>query len=364
MFKHIQITITKEIRMRTITKLFLGILTSALLVLPTYAGEMTVTGGAKVTYTTSGAVGSESKSLGVANELDFTASGELDNGYAWTYQVQLDGATTANDDSKLTLATDMGTIGFYMSEGGMRQSLAHGVGAMGVGLDYSSTSTFQTGYNVNGYANVQYHTPTGMLPFATQIKVGYVPDMADTDMISGAGANSAITTAELGSNMKAINFSTAPIEGLSVKGDFHYTDDETGTPGVNGTEQGVSGNVGGKYTQGQISVGYTQGHSQPAVASGELTYYENKFYGAQFEVNDQLSISYNEDLSDRNTRNAPTIGAGLTSVSTLEMKQKSYQVAYTTGGATIGLTHLEVDNADYTAGKNESNNIVSLAISF
>ena len=69
-------------------------------------------------------------------------------------------------------------------------------------------------------------------------------------------------------------------------------------------------------------------------------------------------------MSDRNTRNAPTIGAGLTSVSTLEMKQKSYQVAYTTGGATIGLTHLEVDNADYTAGKNESNNIVSLAISF
>ncbi len=45
-------------------------------------------------------------------------------------------------------------------------------------------------------------------------------------------------------------------------------------------------------------------------------------------------------------------------------KQKSIQVAYTTGGATLGIAQAEVDNSDYTAGRAESQTVVSLAISF
>ena len=102
---------------------------------PSYAGEMTVTGGATATYS----IGGDTvvlETLGISNELDFTASGELDNGYTWKYQVQLDGTSTANDDTRLEIGTDMGTIGFYVSEGGMRKSL-HGVGALGSGFDYT-----------------------------------------------------------------------------------------------------------------------------------------------------------------------------------------------------------------------------------
>ena len=62
--------------MTKISKLFLAILSSALLISPSYAGEMTVTGGAKATYTTSGDAGSEGKTIGISNELDFTASEE------------------------------------------------------------------------------------------------------------------------------------------------------------------------------------------------------------------------------------------------------------------------------------------------
>ena len=36
----------------------------------------------------------------------------------------------------------MGTVGFYVSEGGMSAEL-HGVGAMGPGFDYVSPSTFK-----------------------------------------------------------------------------------------------------------------------------------------------------------------------------------------------------------------------------
>ena len=172
--------------MRKISKLLVGILFSALVMAPSYAGEMTVTGGATATYSIGGDSSGSGKTLGISNELDFTASGELDNGYTWKYQVQLDGATTANDDTRLEIGTDMGTVGFYISEGGMRKSL-HGVGALGSGFDYHSPASgtsgaFQTGYNVDGYSNIQYHSPADMLPFGLKIGLGYVPDMKSLDM--------------------------------------------------------------------------------------------------------------------------------------------------------------------------------------
>ena len=43
-------------------------------------------------HTLSGDSSGSGKTLGISNELDFTASGELDNGYTWKYQVQLDNA--------------------------------------------------------------------------------------------------------------------------------------------------------------------------------------------------------------------------------------------------------------------------------
>ena len=86
--------------MKKISKLLAGILFSALVMSPSFAGEMTVTGGATATYTTNGDDASAGKNIGISNELDFTASGELDNGFTWTYQVQLDNAAANNDDTK------------------------------------------------------------------------------------------------------------------------------------------------------------------------------------------------------------------------------------------------------------------------
>ncbi len=122
--------------MTKISKLLVGILFSALVISPSYSGEMTVTGGATATYSIGGDSSGSGKTLGISNELDFTASGELDNGYTWKYQVQLDGASTANDDTRLEIGTDMGAIGFYVSEGGLSKEL-HGVGAMGWDLGNS-----------------------------------------------------------------------------------------------------------------------------------------------------------------------------------------------------------------------------------
>ena len=224
--------------MKNISKLFVGILFSALVMAPSYAGEMTVTGGATATYTTNGDDASAGKNLAVSNELDFTASGELDNGYTWKYQVQLDGTSTANDDTRLEIGTDQGTVGIYVSEGGMSAEL-HGVGAMGPGFDYISPSSFSTGYDVDGYANIQYHLPSGILPLGGSLKLGYVPNMSNTTMVSAKESDSTITSEATGRKLEMVSVGLAPIDGLSIKGSAARTSDETGTSGPNGKEEGV-----------------------------------------------------------------------------------------------------------------------------
>ena len=363
MFKHLILIKQKEENMNKLSKLFLGILSSALLISPSFAGEMTVTGGATATYVTNGDDPSSGKNIGISNELDFTASGELDNGYTWTYQVQLDGATTANDDTKLVIGTDYGTVGIFNTEGGLSQELVHGVGALGTGYDYVSPSSFEAGYDVSSYSNIQYHLPAGLLPFGAGIKVGYVPNMGNTGQLS-AKDSSTPHAAGAGKSLEMITVSLAPIEGLSIAGDVARPTNQTGSSGLGGTEEGGSANLGAKYTMGQFSVGYTEGGYQPAVASGEITYYENRSMGIQFDINDALSISYNEDQSEKNARAAVAGAATKGTKTVVEMEQQTMQLAYTTGGATLGVAIAEVDNADYTVGKKETQNVISLGISF
>lgn len=348
--------------MKNISKLLVGILFSALVVSPSFAGELSVTGGATATYSTNGDSGAEGKNLGISNEIDFSATGELDNGMTWSYQVQLDGATSANDDTKLTIGSDFGTVGFFVTEGGLSTEL-HGVGAMGPGFDYVSPTSFETGYDVSSYSNVQYHTPSGLLPLGASVKIGYVPNMNATTQLSAKESAGATPASQAtGRNLTHLQLAIAPIDGLSIKGDVAQTSNETGVALT--VEEGIAANIGASYTNGPVSVGYVDGGYQPAIASGELVYYESQFYGIQFDVNDSLAVSYNIDKSTQNTRAAVVATATAGTRTEVEMEQKSIQLAYTTGGATIGITQVEVDNSDYTSGKTEGQTVVSLGISF
>jgi hypothetical protein len=362
---------TKENKMNKISKILAGILFSALVISPSYSGELAVTGGATATYTIGGDDAGAGKGIGISNELDFTANGELDNGYTWKYQVQLDGATTANDDTQLVIGTDYGTVGIFVSEGGLSKELGS-AGALGAGFDYlspASTGTsvytgggFKTGYDVDGYANVQYHLPADLLPLGLGVKVGYVPDMNDSAMNS-AKDNAGGAGHATGRDLTMLQLTAAPIEGLSLQGDVAETGGKTGT--VLGDE-GISGNLGANYTLGQFTASYVKGGYQPAVAdAGQTTVtYENDFIGIQFDINDALSVSYHEDSSLRSTRVAVADTASSSTSTDVEMEQESIQLAYTTGGATIGIAQTEVDNSDYTTGKKETQSVVSLAISF
>jgi len=329
------------------------------------AGELSISGAAKASYVIGGADDAQSKGVGVSNELNATASGEMDNGWTWSYSTELDpadGGAATNDDSQLTITMgDMGTVGFYDSEGGLSKELGYGIGALGTGTDWNNTMTIQYGGTVSSYPNLQYHLPADMLPFGIGFKVGFAPNLADGNGNSFKNSGPIQTASLMGDTATQYQITAAPIDGLSVGADYFETDDGTAT-----AQDYQSGNYYAQYAMGNWKVGYNKGYYAPALSdkNGSVSMYENTAYGIEFAINDALSVSYNEEKSEATTSVA-IVAAASTGVKTaVESEMESMQVAYVMGGATLGLAIVEVDNADYVADKEEKKTIFTIAMDF
>ena len=341
--------------MKTITKLFLVILSASSLVLSSAnAGELSVSGGATATIMQGGSDSSMGKAIGVSNELDFNASGELDNGFTWTWQTQLDDAGTVNDDTRLEVGTPYGTVGFYISENDISSKLGYGIGAMGPGSDYASPTTVQWGTTMNSYNNIGITTPAGLLPFGGTVNIAYAPNTVAAQGAS-AKASATVDNQSTGKHAYQIRVKAAPMDGLAVGIDYMAHDQASG-------DQRYSAASGGafvKYTTGPIAVGLARTEYEPSQARATDTtdHYQTDMYGLQFAVNDALSLSVSEEKS---TASASDAAAS----SDVEMKVSHVQAAYVIGGATLGLALADADNSDYTSGKSEKTTVLSVAMAF
>ena len=199
------------------------------------------------------------------------------------------------------------------------------------------------------------------------IEINLTPNRSDCLSVRGIArdlAAAGVGNDSEGRSLKMLQVSAAPIDGLSIQGSVAEPESVGGDANK---DDGVSANVGAKYTIGQLSIGYGEGGYQPAtgLTAGDATvYYENKYMGVQFDVNDALSVSYNVDESEENTNNGITATQTSRTKTVVAMEQDTIQLAYTTGGATIGIADIDVSNADYTTGKTESMTVISLAIAF
>ena len=352
--------------MKNITKTLLVLVSSFAISFAATAGELTISGAAKASYVIGGAHDSQSKGIGVGNELNATASGEMDNGFTWSYSTELDpadGGTATNDDSQLVIGMgDMGTIGFFDSEGGLSQELGYGIGALGTGYDWGSTMTVQAGLDVSSHPNVQYHLPADLLPFGMTAKVGYVPNMTDGAGNSFKNSGPVNHQTDTGKTMTGYAVTMAPVDGLKIGADYHTTDGQLSTT----VQEGESGNYFAQYAMGNFKVGYSKGHVAPGLTdkNAAVTSYENTSMGVEFAINDALSVSYNDEEFEATTNVAIAAGASSNTKTTVTSEHESIQVAYNLGGATLGLALVEVGNADYTASKDEKKSIFTLAMEF
>jgi len=352
--------------MRNITKTLLLLVASLSISFAAWAGEVTITGSAKASYVMGGADEASGKGIGVGNELKVAASGEMDNGFTWNYHMDIDpgaSGTMVQDDAALVITmNDMGAIGFYDGEGGLDATMAWGVGALGSGSDYGSPMTVQYGADVDSEANIQYHTPAGLLPFAIQAKVGYVPNMGDTTGGNDFKSTGAVNPGALaGTEATMYKVTMAPMEGLSLAADYYTADGSTAT-----AQDPENGSCGAKYAAGNFKVGYGKAYYAVPLTDKNtaVTKYETTSYGIEFAVNDALSISMSEEKSEAFKDVVITAGQSSGTKTSVESEISSIQAAYVMGGATLGVAIQDVDDSDYTAGKEEKMTIFTVAMAF
>ena len=359
--------------MNKLTKLLFSVISSVAIATSAFAGEFTVSGGVKATYTVLGNTGTTGtnaigKGLGISNEFTLSASGELDNGMTWSYAQDIDGATV-QDDASLAFGTDYGTVKVCISECGLSTKYAFDNSAYGVGSDTgygggaASGTTMQYGSNINSYNNLQYHAPADLLPFGLTFKAAMTPGRA------GGTANDSVhsTVGDAGvGNMEQYAVTASPIDGLTLAASYYNFGDD-GNKSARQTAEG--GSMSANYSIGSISVGYGETKHAPAQRTGgaagtaKVQHYENDAFSIGFAMNESLSVSYTEESSEKKQK-AKAALSNTTTRTDVEMEIVTIDVAYTIGGATLGISNSETTNDSYTAGDEVNETIVALTLAF
>ena len=358
--------------MKNIIKTLIVMLTSISLFGSANAGELSVSGTAKATYNVeSGA--NKGKGLGITNELNFTASGETDAGYAWSYSMELDpGATTTNtdtestqsaqnDDTKLTLTTPYGTVGMFISEGGLDVEDAASQSVYARPTDMGGSDGTVDNFTIDAYNNLQYHTPADLIPFGGSFKIAYAPDL-DT---YGSGNNSGVTATEGTSSYVGrsatemqVSFDAIPmVDGLKI-GASYFTFDKQGA--ARKDQEAESGAYYATYSIGNVSLGYSQAYKALLVATAANTgveYYDQVNQSISYAINDDLSVSYESEKSEANYV--------LDSTAAVEQKSTGIQIAYNLGGMTLALARNSHDNPSYsTSNADLDQTLIAVTMAF
>ena len=362
--------------MKTIIKIAFVVLTSVSLLSSANAGEMTVSGSAKATWTNiSDTQGS--KGIGISNELTFGANGSLDNGYTWAVAIALDpteqGTNTAgqtavpssgaalNDDTSMTIGMPgLGTLGIHVSAGGFNAKYGWASDAYTVMSDTGTSEGASYSGDLGDTANIQFATEAGMLPFGAVLQAGY--GYAKTDAQSANAAGNA------GDNRAAYGLTLKPIDGLTV-GATYTEISEYGDGVVHGqSEQG--GAYYAKFATGPVTIGAGKSYKAPTISkgtdAGQITntavtgsiveYYENTGISVGYALNDAVRISYTREKNEAHQLTSTNANFYIT--------QNSYQVAYNIGGATLSLVRHDTDNVSYQNNNDQTETLVAIAMAF
>jgi len=347
--------------MNKLTKI-VAFLSAMLISTASIAGELTVTGNAKASFQIIGsdnasAAQESGRTLLIENSIVLGATGELDNGTTWKYSMQLDAG--AVDDPSITLSNNWGTIGLFAAAAGLNAKHYGAANAIAYGSQYgrgNTTGEYEDPADISGLSNIQYHTPAGLLPLGTVLKVakGFA---GSATAIQGDAKPAASTKQD------AMNYSIdiSPIDGLGIQATY-FTEDTLTSDDDKG-QKAESGAIGAKYAVGNFTVGYTRGYKAPAsgVIGGStgnvsaINSYINDSYSIGFKVNDNLSLSYGREESEANkTTDATNVTAEIDVI----------QAAYTIGGLTLAASVKGVDNYSYTATNDVNEATLFLTLAF
>ena len=297
-----------------IKRIGLTALAASLVSVSAYAGEMSVSGGASIGLknTSKSATG---KSWTMGNQLDFSGSGELDNGMTVSLAFTLDqaddsttGITNAPFDShSVTVSSDaMGTLVFSGEGGSSAQS---SIDTTAAGDLWDNGSGFTTPLAAEAGNNSIMYTLPSFVDDVT-VKASYSP--------GGAG----------GASATSFGLGYTGVDGLTL--DYAVGDTETVGQMTEHTT------MKGSYAISSFTLSYSNTDSD-VEASSTTADEEVTSYNIAYTISDDLSVAYGTETIDTEGTNTDEEG-------------EKYNVSYTTGGVTLSATQYNFEGSGNTAG--------------
>jgi len=292
--------------MNNLKKVGLTALGTSLIATSAFAADLAVTGGASITYggTTGNSTGN---GFGMNDEITFSGSGELDNGWTVAVSMQLDSNETGTgnlDNRSITIGMgDMGTLSF----------VGHGGSAAMGNVDDVTPAVYGESWDILPAGDKGEASPAGAIASATD---------DNTWMYSNSSLMDGLT----------VSLSYVPANGATENSSS--TDWALAYTGIDGLTVGIAqgeNNAGASsahldvttayatYAYGPVTVGY-----QVSEADGTTTALSDDFtaMGITYAVSENLSIGYNESAYDFGDQAA-------------DQENTAIAFSYTTGGMTI-----------------------------
>ena len=324
------------------------------------AGEMAVTGGINASWTKV-SNSSTGNPLGMATNLSFTGSGELDGGQDVSVLIahtDKDGYSSAN----ITLTTNsLGKFKISQAEGGA------GIGGYDDNMPRAWEETWDTGISagvdlakgVASSTSISWTTPS----FAgTTLQIAYAPrndGKAVNDKV-GSGA-----TGISGDGLDIVLDTSQSFGGASIDLFAGYSvterDPETdmGPQSNDDTKDREEGTIGATLGFGPVKAGIqsTVEYTGDNFTGSDVFGYRNVSWGVAFNVSDNLSISYGEFESKKG------LVEGTSGIPRPVISVESIQIAYTMGGASIKIAETDVDDAAYVTGTSGDKDATTVMLS-
>jgi len=311
--------------MNKFTKIGVSALAGSLMAVSANAVEMSVSGGASITF---GDYGGDitNNAWSQGDGLTFSASGETDGGLTVSSSYVLDNG--ALDDYSVSISTDsMGTITFHAMDGSS---------ALGAVDDVMPTAYEEPWFGVTSPSKIDGTAGDGLFQY-TSPSVG-----GATITATYSQADSTIVESQ---TSYAIAYSPEMVDGLTVG---YAVQDDTST-GV-ATSAVDENTMYVKYVYGSITAGYQVSDADNATDSENM---ESTGMAISYAISDEMSISYGQHEVETPNDSADA-----------DQEASAISASYVSGGMTIKGTIGEVDNVANVATTDRETYEFSMSFAF
>ena len=326
--------------MTNIKKIGLTALAGSLVATSAFAGAMDVTGSASVKFQSEHESEHTGNNYSMGQTLNFSGSGEMDNGMTISYGYLMTNAALSSSTLKLDMG-DMGQLNF--NEG----SNLSGIGAY---RDKMPTAGEQVWDDMGGEANGHATFPTngtigynGNLGDMVDVSVSYNKNSSKTAVVAGAGTTDTRTITTNTGSSSSIVISGSPADGAMV---FYGQSAQAGTTKNNGTDKWTAGAT---YAVGSTTFGIQQTSVDASAANADA---DRLHIAASYQVNDDLAISYG--MSTVEFEDATLV----------DQEDSGFSISYTMGSMSLVGSWLESDNVSGTSATDDSHTEIALSFAF